>query len=370
MKNKKRLLIFHPYLATYRIDVYNRLAKDYEVKVILTGHPNEISGLGFTLEKINEQAQFDYHYYNKGRYIGRHLLSTIYFKAIKEFKPDVVLAHEYGLNTLAAICSRYFYKFRLFITCDDSLQMAESYSENRKRLRNFVVKQVDGFLVVSTKTKIYLENLYPKARCKFIYFPIIQDDILLAKKINANRKKAESYSNEYSIGNKKILLYVGRFVSVKNLPLLLKAYAEVKKDDNLLVLVGDGEMKSIVDKMIHELGLEDNILQTGSLYGDDLYAWYYLADFFVLASYQEAFGAVVNEALVGGCFTLVSDHAGAHTLISDGINGYVFKSDDEKDLKKKMILTFDRAKKGGHCSLMPKSFEEFYQDIINGFESK
>ena len=224
--------------------------------------------------------------------------------------------------------------------------------------------------MVSTKTKIYLENLYPKARCKFIYFPIIQDDILLAKKINANRKKAESYSNEYSIGNKKILLYVGRFVSVKNLPLLLKAYAEVKKDDNLLVLVGDGEMKSIVDKMIHELGLEDNILQTGSLYGDDLYAWYYLADFFVLASYQEAFGAVVNEALVGGCFTLVSDHAGAHTLISDGINGYVFKSDDEKDLKKKMILTFDRAKKGGHCSLMPKSFEEFYQDIINGFESK
>lgn len=53
----------------------------------------------------------------------------------------------------------------------------------------------------------------------------------------------------------------------------------MKKDDNLLVLVGDGEMKSIVDKMIHELGLEDNILQTGSLYGDDLYAWYYLADF-------------------------------------------------------------------------------------------
>ena len=91
MKNKKRLLIFHPYLATYRIDVYNRLAKDYEVKVILTGHPNEISGLGFNLEKINEQAQFDYHYYNKGRYIGRHLLSTIYFKAIKEFKPDVVV---------------------------------------------------------------------------------------------------------------------------------------------------------------------------------------------------------------------------------------------------------------------------------------
>ena len=48
MAIKKKLLIFHPYLATYRIDVYNRFIQDYEVKVILTGHPNEIAGLGST----------------------------------------------------------------------------------------------------------------------------------------------------------------------------------------------------------------------------------------------------------------------------------------------------------------------------------
>lgn len=368
MAIKKKLLIFHPYLATYRIDVYNRFIQDYEVKVILTGHPNEIAGLGFNLEKVNSQAKFDYKYYSKGIHIGRHLLSTIYIKAIKEFKPDIVLAHEYGINTLAAILSKKFYHFKLFLTCDDSLQMAQAYSNKRKRLRNFVVNHTDGFLVVSTKTQDFLQSLYPNTHCQFIYFPIIQNDLYLEQKIKSNKEKAEAYIRKYKLENKKVLLYVGRFDPVKNLPLLLNAYAETTNENIRLILVGDGEMKTAVNKLILDLNLENQVIQTGALYGDDLYAWYYLADFSVLASYQEAFGAVVNEALAGGCFALVSDHAGAHTLIQDGINGYVFKSGSKEDLKDKLISTFKRPKKTIHHSNMPKTFEEFYKNITYEFD--
>ena len=367
MDRKKRLLVFHPYLATYRIDVYNRFTQDYEVKVVLTGHPDEIVNLGFSLEKVNLQAKFDYKYYNKGIYVGRHLLSLVYVKAIKEFRPDIVLAHEYGINTLAAILSRWFYKFKLFLTCDDRLQMAQEYSNRRKLLRNFIVSHVDGFFVVSTKTKEFLNELYPKAHCQFIYFPIIQNDVYLEQKINANKEKAEEYIRKYQLENKKILLYVGRFDPVKNIPLLLNAYAEIKNDEMRLVLVGDGEMKPTVKEQIKKLNIENEVIQTGALYGDDLYAWYYLADFSILASYQEAFGAVVNEALAGGCFALVSDHAGAHTLIQNGVNGYVFRSGDKSDLKSKLELTFKSPKKILHRSNMLKTFEDFYQNIINAF---
>ncbi|MDM8326142.1 glycosyltransferase family 4 protein [Bacteroides gallinaceum] len=366
----KKLLIFHPYLATYRIDLYNRFTKDFEVKVILTGHPKEISGLGFNLEKVNTQAKFNYKYYNQGIYIGRHLLSSIYLKTIKEFQPDIVLAHEYGINTLAAIAGKSLYNYKLFLTCDDSLQMAEGYSRKRKLLRNFIVKHVDGFLVVSTKTQEFLNHLYSNSHCKFIYFPIIQDDKYLEQKINSCKEKAQEYNHNYSLEDKKILLYVGRFDPVKNLPLLLKAYAHTKANNNRLVLVGDGEMKFEVNKLIQELKLNNNVIQTGALYGNDLYAWYYLADFSILASYQEAFGAVVNEALAGGCFAIVSDHAGAHTLIQNNINGFTFKSGDEKDLIEKLALTFKRQKKNTISSIMPKPFEEFYQELLNAFNTQ
>lgn len=75
MTTKKRLLIFHPYLATYRIDVYNRFAEDYDIKVILTGHPHEIANLGFNLEKVNSQAKFDYKYYKRA-----FILVDIYYQ--------------------------------------------------------------------------------------------------------------------------------------------------------------------------------------------------------------------------------------------------------------------------------------------------
>ena len=130
------------------------------------------------------------------------------------------------------------------------------------------------------------------------------------------------------------------------------------------------KLKSNIDevkKQIKELNIENRVIQTGALYGDDLYAWYYLADFFVLASYQEAFGAVVNEALAGGCFALVSDHAGAHTLIQNDVNGYVFKSGSKEDLKDKLISIFKRPKKTEHHSNMLKTFEEFYKDITCAF---
>lgn len=367
MEAKKKLLIFHPYLATYRIDVYNRFNKDYDIKVILTGHPKEISELGFNLDDVNSQAEFNYKYYLHGIRIGRHLISTIYYKVIKDFKPDIVLSHEYGINTLAAIFCKKIFGFKLFLTCDDSFQNARGYSNKRKLLRNFIVRNSNGFLVVSTKTKDFLNSIYPKTNCKFIYFPIIQNDLLLQKKINSNKEKAKEYTQKYHLENKKILLYVGRFVPVKNISLILKAYAETKTNDTLLVLVGDGELKKKINEEINKLNLLSSVISTGSLYGNDLYAWYYLADFFILASYNERFGAVVNEALVGGCFALVSDHVGASTLINNNKNGYIFKSNDKKDLIKKLELTLKKDKKKNHTSNMLKTFETFYQDIIYEF---
>ena len=97
----------------------------------------------------------------------------------------------------------------------------------------------------------------------FIYFPIIQNDVYLEQKINANKEKAEEYIRKYQLENKKILLYVGRFDPVKNIPLLLNAYAEIKNDEMRLVLVGDGEMKPTVREKIKKLNIENEVYKLG-----------------------------------------------------------------------------------------------------------
>lgn len=364
---KKKILIFHPYLAPYRIGVYNKLAEDFEIKVLLTGSLAEIATLGFDLENINKQAGFDFMYYHKGKYLGRHLFSSIYFKIIEEFQPDVVIAHEYGINTLAAIVKQKRMGFKLFITCDDSPAMAQEYSLKRECLRRFIMSHIDGMIVVSPLTKQYLEEKYPKTKCECVYFPIIQDDKALLHNILNTAPQAEKWRKEYCLTAKSIVLFVGRLEGMKRIDLLIKSYQRVRNDQSMLVIVGGGSLEQSLKDLVKRLELEKQVVFTGPLSGADLYAWYYLADIFVLPSNREAFGAVVNEALVGGCNSIVSDHAGAHTLI-DEHNGYVFESENQHDLERKLkdaLGNINSPKK--HDSLMPHTFIEYYRNLVKSF---
>ena len=78
--------------------------------------------------------------------------------------------------------------------------------------------------------------------------------------------------------------------------------------------------------VILSVGRIDNerVLCVGKKEGRDLYACYNVGQMFVLPSYYERFGAVVNEALLAGCYTLCSSVAGAACLIEPGKNGDIF----------------------------------------------
>ena len=79
-----------------------------------------------------------------------------------------------------------------------------------------------------------------------------------------------------------------------------------------------------------------------------LIVWYNIATALVLASYQEAFGAVTNEALLAGCYVLVSKKAGSACLVEPGVNGYTFNPMNEEELVVAMKkvrdcpITYDR----------------------------
>lgn len=362
---KKRLLIFHPYLATYRVDLYNKLNKDYDLEVLLTGAQAELDDLGFNLSEVNAKAEFKYTYFNKAAYLGRHPVSTIFWKKIKEFKPDIVLAHEYGINTLAAILAKPFCNYKLYLTCDDNEQMAMEYSRARRWLRKYVVSHVDGFVCVNPNTVEYLRNTFKGKKCRFTYFPIIQNDEVLASKISEAEGKAREYETTYKLKDEKVLLFVGRLEPVKCISLAIDAFKAVCKEDYRFVIVGGGQLEEQLKKQVADLGLTEQVLFTGSLSGRNLYGWYHLSKLFILPSDHEAFGAVVNEALVGGCRVIVSDHCGAAGLVNRD-NGIVFESGNQKQLETAMNEEFQRMpSEKSHMSKMPKSFANFYRDLID-----
>ena len=72
---KKKLLIFHPYLAPYRIDLYNKLSETFQTRALLTASNLVKKKIGFNLDYVNKLATFDYSYTNNGFYLGNHLIS-------------------------------------------------------------------------------------------------------------------------------------------------------------------------------------------------------------------------------------------------------------------------------------------------------
>ena len=139
--------------------------------------------------------------------------------------------------------------------------------------------------------------------------------------------------------------------------------------DSVFVIVGDGPEKQNLQKLIKD---DQNIIFTGRLEGDDLYAWYNIAQVFTLQSTQEAFGAVTNEALLGGCYCLVSKLAGSNCLIKENTNGNVIDPFDIESYLKLLKEAFNKCDPVQKSlsirpNLMTESFEECFQRMANKF---
>lgn len=365
MSNRLNILIFHPYLAPYRIDLYNKLSEDYNIFVLLTGSQEEISTLGFNLDLVNSQAKFKYKYITNGIRIGRHLVSPVFIKTIRKFKPHIIFTHELGLNTLFAIWSKTRqHHYKIYTTIDDSPVMAKSYGWKREFLRQYIAKRINGFIVVNPEVKGYLENKYKTIQNKNIYFPIIQDDIVLSNKINQAREKAISLQKQYKLQQKRIILFVGRLEAFKCPDLLLHTFKDIQSDKDVLIIVGDGSLSKELKDYVQSNNLK-NVIMPGRLSGTDLYAWYYLANIFVLPSKFEPFGAVVNEALVAGCYTIISNKVGASALINKH-NGAVIDINNLHSFRNVLNCSLRNIKEQKeHKSLMDNTFTEYYNKLIS-----
>jgi 1,2-diacylglycerol 3-alpha-glucosyltransferase len=138
----------------------------------------------------------------------------------------------------------------------------------------------------------------------------------------------------------RYFLASARFIEKKNLPNLLRAFANYRAESNNrnnsgtsaawdLVVLGDGELRPRLEALRQELGLTTAVHFPGFRQYDELPMYYALAKAFIHASSVEQWGLVVNEAMAANLPVLVSNRCGcAPTLVRDGENGHTFDPHD------------------------------------------
>lgn len=317
---KKRVLVFHPAIAPYRIRFFNELNDNFSCEIHLSYR--NLKSQTFNYDIIESQFNFQPYYDIKSIQIKERSFFYGFTKIIRDYNPDIVIVSEYGEDLWGALITRAIQRkhFRIISICDDSLKIAEECVGLRRIARDIAVRYIDGLILCNDSVAEWYKT-HTKI-CHYV-FPIIQDETDFKKDELLAKELASEHMKQYNLYGKRIFLFVGRLSPEKNIEYLIRSFVKQisQRPENKLFIVGgesrnDVGFKERMESYIHSEGADDIIHFVGRKEGIELKAWYLLGQVFVLPSTYEPFGAVVNEALLSGEYVMVSQNAGSSCLVT------------------------------------------------------
>ena len=195
---------------------------------------------------------------------------------------------------------------------------------------------------------------------------IVRNAIDLRSPVKVSGDGEQAAAKFVSGPGNRLAVCVARFSHEKGLDIFVKSMAVLRDKFPHVVkglLVGDGQLKGVIENLIQELGMQDRILTTGySEYPGDFMR---IADLIVLPSRSEGIPNVILEAMALGKPVVATDVGGVREIIEDGVDGLIVKHEDPVALSDAMMLVLSNRKMaaelGAHA--LKRVHNEFSSDI-------
>ena len=260
-----------------------------------------------------------------------------YLGVLRRTSPDVVIECGFSEPHSRSALAEYKEERRDLLTLfwSETTALDKRRHSLQEKMKKWVVSQFDGALVAGKPHARYLESL-GLSRDVIAVVGGTVDNAMFAEQADAARRLSRpAHIPERSF------LYVGRFLPVKNLPFLIRAYAAYRDAGGdpgyELVLIGSGPEEEGLRRLIDKLGVR-GVRVPGTKQVRELASYYAFASCLVLPSLSEPWGLVVNEAMASGLPVLVSARCGCvEDLIQPGVTGYVFDPTDIEALRDGML---------------------------------
>lgn len=286
--------------------------KEYEVIAIsLYNYSSPIT------ERL-ESKGYKIYYLNKKSGIDLKIFGKL-FKIFKKEKPDMIHTHLYVLRYVLLPAKIACCKARIVHTVHN---IASKEIKHGKLLQKIAFKMFNVIPVAISE--IVQASIIKEYNLKEEKVPIIYNGINLV-----NCQKKECYDSS------KIILHIGRFTEQKNHLELIEIFKNsLNQDKDLkLYLVGEGELKSEIKKVVLQEGLNDNVKFLGLL--KNSYEVMNSADIFVMPSKWEGMPMTIIEAMGTGLPIIAYPVGGIPNMIENEKNGFLVK--DLKEFSNKII---------------------------------
>jgi len=167
-------------------------------------------------------------------------------------------------------------------------------------------------------------------------------------------------------GQPPVLIAVGRLQMQKDYPTLLHAFAKVRKNRPVrLLILGEGKERPLLEELIKELGLKQDISLPGFVMNP--YAYMARASLFVLSSRWEGLPTVLIEALCCGTPVVSTDcPSGPREILRDGQYGQLVPVGDVDGLARAIETALNsKAPSPPSESWRPYDLENVVNQYIN-----
>jgi len=167
------------------------------------------------------------------------------------------------------------------------------------------------------------------------------------QKIEAREKIMDFFPRLLPYQSDPWLVCVAELHPIKRHHILIEAISELVKDYPTLrlILIGDGELKSVIEKQIANADLTENIFVLGNI--TEAARFLKAFDMFVLASKSESYGYVLHEAGLAELPVVATNVGGIPDIIINNQSGLLVPPDDISAIYeaiKKLIDNPDLAK--------------------------
>lgn len=136
------------------------------------------------------------------------------------------------------------------------------------------------------------------------------------------------------------ILWAGRLIGWKHPDASIRVAASLKEKrySFRMSIIGDGEMKEQLQKMIIDNDLSSRVEMLGSMSPKEVREHMEKADIYLFTSdFNEGWGAVLNEAMNSGCAVVASHAIGSVPfLIRNGENGFVYENGNQEQLEQRV----------------------------------
>lgn len=273
---------------------------------------------------------------------------TDFYKTIKKYKPDTVIAFMFPA-IIAARIMKIFLKYELLSSIRSPVM------EKKWHLLFKITSALDDKVIYNS---LFSKNVFEKNGL------IKKDGIVINNGINLSEhdnKRIDSVGED----RKFVWCTLAHFRPEKDYKTLFKALALIKGHDFIINILGHVSHQTWPYRMIEDLGIKERVRMLGFQY--DVTPYLSNADAFVLSTHWEGSPNSLLEAMANYKPIVATDVPAIEYILNESKAGFLSKKCDPNDLAEKMQKVMEM-KKGERDVLgrMGRKFveESYAEDIV------